>query len=833
MQRPRMGSIAAANLREHRNSFAAVFVTVFSAALMVCALGVVFESGIRGGVTPHRLSGADVVVGAPQTLEITEDVDQPYSERARLPESTVDDLAALPGVESAVGDISAPLTDDSGRPFDAHGWSSAVLAPYSITAGHPPAGPNEVVLTGHADLGHKVTLRHGGVAHTYTVVGVAGTSSSEPDDRPATVFLDDVRMQQLWPHAGTVATIGLIGQDGVDAETLAARVRDHLPAVAVHTYTGPARADAEYVDIGAARGELVALSSALAGVALMIAVFVVSSTLSLSIQQRRRDFALLRATGATPRQIHKLIGAETWVIASVAATLGVAPGYLLADVLRGRFADAGILPPDFSLAYGPVPALVAVAAAVATARLAAAFAARRPARLDPIDALRESAVEPEKLNRTRAVLGLLAGLSGLVVATLPAFIPGPAAMAGAGGSAVLLVMALALLGPALVTGVMRVVSGPMVRTGSAGPVLAAANLDAHGRRLAAAITPLALAIAIGAVQLFSQSTVTAAAERQSESGTKADLVVTSPGGISPQLAETIATMDAVGAVNPITRTKALFTTDSSEAPTTEAYPVQGIDVAGASATIDLDVREGDLRQLSDGTVALSRDASSAMSADVGDTVKLRMGDGAVITPRVVATYDRGLGFGDVTLPASQVRDHTTTGLVDQVLVSTRPGGTDEAQRAIEAAGDVTVMRSNEFTAAARDDQRAQDSVNVVALAVLLGFLGIAVVNTLVLMTSARRREFALLQLLGADPRQVRGMIRLESLIAVAVAAIAGTVIAYPPLAGIAIAVSGGPFPVFSPSAFGVIVGATTVLGFGAITLTARRAIRLKHQVRGL
>ena len=833
MQRSRMGSIAAANLREHRNSFTAVFVTVFSAALLVCALGVLFESGIRGGVTPHRLSGADVVVGAPQSLDITEDVDQPYIERARLPESTVAELSALPDVRSAVGDISAPLTDDSGRAFDAHGWSSAVLAPYSITAGHPPAGPDEVVMTGTADLGQKVTLRHGGVAHAYTVVGVAGTATSEPGGRPATVFLDDGRIQQLWPHTGTVAAIGLIAQDGVDAETLASRVRDHLPGVEVDTYTGPARADVEYVDIGAARGELVALSSALAGVALMIAVFVVSSTLSLSVQQRRHDFALLRATGATPRQIHKLIGAETWAIACVAALLGVAPGYLLAGVLRGRFADAGIVPPDFALAYGPVPALVAVAAAVATARLAAAVSARRPARLDPIDALRESAVEPEKLSRTRLILGLSVGVSGLVTATLPAFIPGPAAMAGAGGSAVLLVIALALLGPVLVSGAMRVVSGPMLRTGSAGPVLAAANLNAHGRRLAAAITPLALAIAIGAVQLFSQSTVTAAAERQSESGTSADLVVTGPGGISPQLAATIASMDAVAAVNPITRTKALFTTDSSEAPTTEAYPVQGIDAAGATATMDLDVREGDLQQLADGSVALSRDASSAMSADVGDTVTLRMGDGAVITPRVVATYNRGLGFGDVTLPAAQVREHTTTGLVDQVLVSAAPGRVDEAQRAIEAAGGMAVMRSDGFAEAIRQDQRAQDSVNVVALAVLLGFLGIAVVNTLVLMTSARRREFALLQLLGAGPRQVRGMIRLESLIAVAVAAIAGTVIAYPPLAGIAIAVSGVPFPVFSPSAFGVVVGATTVLGFAAITLTARRAIRLERQVRGL
>ncbi|OZG26326.1 ABC transporter permease [Williamsia sp. 1138] len=828
-----LGGIAVANLRSHRNGFAAVFITVFSAALLVCALGVLFESGIRGGATPHRLAGADVVVGGPQSLAVPEDLDQPYGERVRLPASTVGELAALPDVESAVGDINVPLSNDSGRVFDAHGWSSASLAPYRIIEGNAPTRADEVVTTDPRMLGEQVMLRHGGVGRPYTVVGLASTSTAEPSGRPTTIFMTDGRAQELWPHSDTVAAIGLIAREGVDPAALASQVGTQLRGLDVDTYTGAARADAEYVDIGSARGELAALSAAVAGVALMIAVFVVSSTLSSSIQQRRRDFALLRSMGATPRQVHRLIGAEVWVVSGVAALLGVAPGYTLAAVLRHQFADAGILPPDFSLAMGPVPALVAVVAAVVTARIAAAISARRPARLDPVDALREAAVEAAALGRTRIVVGVLTGIGGLMASLLPAFVPGPAAIAGAGSSAILLIIAAALLGPILVSGAMRVFSGRMASSGSASAVLAAANLSAHRRRLASAIMPLALAIAFGSVQLFSQSTLLAAAEDQTERGTLADLVVTGPAGVDPQLAATIAAMDSVSAANPITRSQALYTKDTADAPITEVYSVQGIDPGAAGSTLDLDVREGDLGKLAAGSVALSRDAAAAMSADLGDTITVRLGDGAVVTATVIATYNRGFGFGDITLPGTQVREHTTSGLVDHVLVSAAPGRMDDVRRAIEATGGVTALSSNEFASAIDQEQREQDSVTPVVLAVLLGFLGIAVVNTMVLMTTDRRREFALLQLVGASTRQVRAMMRRESLAAVALAATIGTLVAYPPLAGIAIAVSGEPFPTISVWTYAVLVSGATLLGFVAITGTARRVAHRDREALGI
>ena len=820
-----LGGIARANLRRHRNGFVAVFITVFSAALLVCALGVLFESGIRGGATPHRYAGADVVVGAPQSLDTREDFDQPYSERALLPASAVDEMARLPDVRSAVGDVSVPLSDDSGRRFDAHGWSSAVLAPFTLTAGHPPTGPDEVVTTDPATLGDRVTLRHGGIGSEYTVVGVAAASSPESNSRPATIFLEDARAQQLWPHPGSVAVVGLMGHDGVGSAALASQVSAELGDLGVVTYTGDARADAEHLDVGAARGELVILTSAIAGVALMIALFVVSSTVSLSISQRRRDFALLRSMGATPRQIHRLIGSEVWVVSCAAAVLGVMPGYLLAQVIRDEFAGAGILPVDFALAISPLPALAGIATAVIAARLAAVISARRPARLDPIEALRESAVEPGAISRVRTIAGLLIGLGGLVTAFLPIVVPGPDALAGAGTSVVLFIIAVALLGPTLASVALRLIGGTMRRGGSAAAVLAAANLDAHGRRLATAITPMALVIAFGIVQLGSQSTLATAAQNQVEQGMTGDLVVTGPGGVEPTLISEIASIDSVEAANPVTRSQAFHTSQRADDPSTAAYAVLGIDPAETATTLDLDVHSGALTELRTGTVALSQDAAATTGAQMGEAVALRLGDGTLITPTVVATYGRGLGFGDIALPADQVREHTSTGLIDHIVVSAAADRIDEARSEIESIGGLTVIDSDGFAVANRQEQRAQDTVNVVALSVLLGFLSIAVVNTLVLMTTERRREFALLRMVGARTGQVRGMVRREASVAVAIAVVTGSIIAYPPMFGIAIALPGISFPTISPWTYGCIVGITALLGFGAITGTAWKVFR--------
>ncbi len=131
----------------------------------------------------------------------------------------------------------------------------------------------------------------------------------------------------------------------------------------------------------------------------------------------------------------------------------------------------------------------------------------------------------------------------------------------------------------------------------------------------------------------------------------------------------------------------------------------------------------------------------------------------------------------------------------------------------------------EFAAAGQEQRRTQAWVSIVALAVLLGYLAVAVVNTLVLATAERGREFALLRLVGASSRQVRGMMRAESVIVVTVAAVVGSLIALPPLAGVAAAVSGRPIPSVDPRVYALILGVTVLLGLVAIAIPTRTAMR--------
>ncbi|MGW0174942.1 ABC transporter permease [Rhodococcus sp. NPDC003322] len=820
-----MRALARAGVREHRGGFVGMFVAVLCAAMLVTGLGVLIESGIRGGVAPQRYAGADVVVGASQRLAVPEDIDQALPERATLPAGVVGELAALPGVGRAVADTTVPLSW-AGRPVQAHGWSAAAITPYEIRQGRAPGIAGEVVVDDRqpARLGDRIPLAHGGIGAEYIVVGVASAGDGDTPDRAAHVFVADSRAAELSPRPDTVDAIAIDAADGTSVGDLVNEIRRAAPELEVRT--GAARGDVEFLDSGAARGELVMIGTSFAGTAVLIAMFVVATTLSLTIARRRREFALLRAVGATSRQIHRLVGHEVLLVGAAAAALGTVPGYLLAGLLRSRFAAVGMLPADFGLACGPLPAVAAVVLSVLTARIAAAVAARRPARIDPVDALREASATPATLGRGRVITGLVLGALGLATSMLPVVVHGPAAVAGAASSAVLLMIAVGLLGPRLVAGAVSAIGGPLRRSGRPALFLAAANTGSNARGLASAITPLALAIGLGCVQVFAQTTVAAEANHQAREGVTADFLVTAPGsGLSPGVGAAVAALPGVSAANPITRSQVLIPHGVGEESVTERYALQGVDPAAAADTMDLKVTDGSLAGLAaPDAVALSTDAAQTIGARIGETVDLYLGDGTPVAATVVATYGRGLGFGDVTMAGTIVRAHTTSGLDDSILVRTEPGRQAEVGQALTAAGLEAADRAA-LGAAGEQQRDAQSWTSLIGLAVLLGYLAVAVVNTLVMSTVERGREFTLLRLVGSSRRQVRAMMRAESVIVVVIAAVVGTLIALPPLVGVSIGISGQPIPAISPAVYGGIIAATVLLGALAIAIPTRVAVR--------
>ena len=679
-----VNTLVQTGIRQNKGTLIGVFVAVLTATMLATGLGVLIESGSRGGVDPERYTAADVIVGGKQSFESPEGSTYSLPERVPLAADALAAIRKLPDAARVVTDTTVPLSW-GGSPIEAHGWSSAALTPYRISRGHAPRASDQVVVDGNlasrTKLGATVTLAHGGTDGEYRVVGIATAASPNQPGRAEHVFLTDAAASALAPHGRAVPkVVGVFARSGVSPSELASEIRAQVPLAAA--YTGNERGAAEFLDAGAARGTLVAIGSSFAGTAILIALFVVASTLSLSIQRRRRDFALLRAIGATPMQIHRLIAQEVLIVAGAGALVGVIPGFLLAVAMRAGFAHAGVIPQDFALTFGPAPALIAVVVMVVASQLAAAVTARRPARINPIEALQEASTTPSRLRRGRTITGVLLAAIGLLSSAIPLFIPGTIAVAGPVAAALLLIVAVGLLGPDLVRVAITVFGGPLRHSKSPAAFLAAANARSNSRRLAAAIVPLALGIGLGLVQVGTQSIIAAEATAQSRAGVTAELMVKGgASGLSDDAVAAITRTSGVRAANPVALSQIIFSYVQLGDPTSEQYPVQGIDPAATASTMDLGVVAGTLEALTDDrTIALSSDAAQAAGVGVGDTVRGHLGDGTAITAKVVAIYTRGLGFGDVTLTNPGLLDHTTTGLSDYVLVSAQPGNWPTCRR---------------------------------------------------------------------------------------------------------------------------------------------------------
>jgi len=213
-----------------------------------------------------------------------------------------------------------------------------------------------------------------------------------------------------------------------------------------------------------------------------------------------------------------------------------------------------------------------------------------------------------------------------------------------------------------------------------------------------------------------------------------------------------------------------------------------------------------------------------MGARVGTSVTVRLGDGATLTATVVALYGRGLGFGDVTLANDVVRAHTSTGLDDSLLVASDAAHRDEVTRQIASWG-LVVQDRDSLAAAGSAERDAQSWVNVIALLVVLGYVALAVVNTLSMATAARRPEFTLLHLIGSTGRQIRLMMRVEAVLVVTIAVVVGTLIAIPPLVGVAVGLSGRPLPTVPTLTYLAIIGSTVIVGMASIAVPTRTALR--------
>ncbi|WP_329098718.1 FtsX-like permease family protein [Streptomyces sp. NBC_01439] len=835
-------------VRDRKAGFLGAFVALLCAAALVTACGTLLETGLRGKIGTERYAAAPILVSADQNVHETTVKEKkggrtktkhkakPVAERAWLPAATVDTVRAVPGVERAVPELTfqaVPLLEGPGAPVVppyGHAWTSAALTPFTLSEGRAPQSGGEVVvdraLAARAGLepGSELAVQSTGEPKTYRVSGVAKTDRGARGDlaQQHALFFSDDEARRLAARDGQVSAIGVLPAPGVGATELAARVERALQGTTAQVATGDGRGPVEFLDAAGARIKLVSMGGAMGGTSLLVAILVVVGTFALSVQQRYRELALLRAIAATPGQLRRMIGREALLVGLAAGVAGALAGLPLAAWLHGRFVDGGVVPATLEPTAGIFPMFAAVAASLLGAWAAARITGRRIARIRPAEALAEAAVERGRPGWIRSGLGvlLLAGGAVLVV-VLGSLRTEPASTPVTFLAVVVLAGAVSLLGPLLVRAATALLAGPLRLAGPGGH-LATANLRGNATRMASAVTPLALLIGMTCTVLFITPTLGDAARAQAREGIRAPWALAAQGpGVTREAVERVRRTPGVTAATEIVHT-------SVRVGLTK-YAAQGVTPAGLTRTWDPEVTGGSLDGFGEGSAAVSELAADQLGLKPGSPLKLTLGDGTPVTLTVSAVYARGLGFGDLTLPHGLVAAHADNPLAASVLVAAEPGsgtGREQLVSAVREFPDVRVLSAVDADAARAERQDAGAEINLLAMGLVLAFTAIAVVNTLAMSTAERFREFAMLRLAGAKRRQVLRMLRTEALAVLLIGTALGSGIALAVLTAFSVGMTGAAAPAVLPVAYAAVVGVAGMLALAATALPGRAALRV-------
>jgi putative ABC transport system permease protein len=526
----------------------------------------------------------------------------------------------------------------------------------------------------------------------------------------AAVFVSDSVAARIQPG---VRALGLSGSP--DREAVRAVVGD---AGTVLTGAGRGalepRADARMRWIGT---QVLTATVALAGFS---CVFLVASTSAFAVNQRRREIGLLRAVGATPGQIRSMLYRSAVLVGGAAAALGVVLGGLAALPLAGFLIDAGFQPVTFTVRWELWALAVAYAAGPVVSLLGAAASARRASRIGPLEALRVAEVESRPMSRSRWIIGLAAAATGAaagVCTTTAANVSDMAQFATVGAMA--LVVAAALLAPALVPLLVRLLLRPV--TGITGTLVLQSAL-AGVRRTASTAAPVLLTVAFGVfVAGTVQNSTAAYAARRAATITVGTVLI--PDG-TPGLT------DAAAAGAPLP---------------TEVY------VAGTA------IQAIGRPDQPPGTALVAPGAANRF----GDAVTVTYADGSTEKLRITGTAPAGPIMADLVLARSQVRAHDGS-----ALATFSPD-------AVPALGAEVVPAATYARRADAEEDRLVWSFTLLLLGMSAGAGALAVANTLLMATRHRLRDYRVLRLAGATPRQVAVTVALESTVVVTIGAILG------------------------------------------------------------
>lgn len=739
-------------------------------------------------------SGTDVVVKSEAAYEA--DIATTGGQVRPLDDDIVSTVREVPGVAVAEGVVwgFALVLDDRGNPIQPGGAPTIgtsvttdrrLAGAASFREGRTPAGAHEMALDARTAkqagyvLGDSVDLVLQDGRRTFTLVAIIGFGETDSLLGATLAGFDLPTAQKVLGKVGVVDEVDVRGTEDVTARELRDRIAGVLPD-GVEALTGEQVAADGTEAVRDSMGIFTTIMLVFAGVSVLVGSFVIWNTFNVLVAQRRREVALLRAVGATRRQVLKGVLIEASLVGLVAGALGMVLGVGLAAAIRSLLELIGVEIPTTSPAVEPRTIVVALAVGLLVTMVAAVSPAWAAGRVAPMEALRNAVPASGAVGPVRRIAGW--GITGVGLAALTACaVVGNQRWATVFATLTTFV-GLVVVGPSLARGMARLADrGPR----GGGWQMAARNIARNSRRSAASALALTIGLTVVAAVAVTATSLKESVSEAVSGGNRSDLILEPAGagiGISPSVADLMRRRDDVADVVELRESAAQVNGRSTL--------VTALDTEGLDRVIDLGIETGSLDALAPGSMLVSTTAADDLDVRAGDTVTVTFPETGDTALKVVGTFSKGsLINASYVMTLPDFSANVTSGLDGAILMRSAPGADpDRAKAAIEAAladyPNVTVNDPADIT------RNAQDSVNqllgivtaMLLLAVVVAILGI--VNTLVLSVVERTRELGLLRAVGGTRSQIRTVVRRESVLVSLLGALTG--IALGTVAGIAL-----------------------------------------------
>lgn len=750
--------------------------------VLAVMLGVAFVSGtlvftntISDAYQTSSAKGFDQVDVAIQP-ESRADEGDTIGKTAKLTQPLLDKAAKVPGAASAIGVVNGftAIADKDGKliggGFQSQGGNywGAKDPRYPLTSGHAPNGTGEVAIDSEtaerADykIGDTVRLSVDGPVLTPTVTGIFTTDDGNVAAGGSLALFDTATAQKLFHSVGSYDEIDVKAAPGTSQTALRNALDDVVPKDVASTTTGQRLADDQAEQISSAMSGMKTGLLVFAGIALFVGTFIIANTFTMLVAQRTKELALLRAVGASRKQVTRSVLLEAFVVGAVAAVAGLAAGIGIGAGMRSLMGTLGATVPDGPLVISPGTVATALLVGILITMLAAWLPGRRAAKIPPVAAM--SSVHAKATTKSlvlRNTIGALFAAAGIAVVLYATTMDGSDGQAPMGFGAVLLIIGVFVLTP-LLSRPLIAAAAPVLRIFGVSGKLARQNSVRNPRRTAATASALMIGLTLITGMTVMAGSLQKSIDKMASSALKADYVVSMANGnsLSPDVEKKLAGVDGVTDISSLR--------DAPSRIDQQTELLTGVNGAAITKLTDLTISDGSFK-VGGERIVVDQDTAESHGWKAGSDFTVAYEDGKRGKLSVAGVYEGNEMIYGIIVDNATLSPHLTDTASDiQVMLRTSNGTSDAAKDKLEKAlGDNPAIK-------VQDKQDISNGIaqmftlmlnmlyGLLAMAVIVAVLG--VINTLAMSVFERSQEIGMLRAIGLDRKGIKRMVRLESLV---------------------------------------------------------------------